>query len=193
MNKPEPGIEHPITVFGPRHPDLTATTVVDPSTISSVPGIVPQPERTVPGELSSSKTVERPPALSDMPDLVGLIRALRRRWKLAVLGGLICSSLTAVAVYFFLPPSKYTTSALVFVAASRPKEIFDTRESSIAYATYQETQVTLAKSRKVMESALKQEGVTKLASVRKQEDPIDWLGIRSRWIFPGAPKSSRSR
>ena len=184
MNKPEPGIEHPITVFGPRHPDLTATTVVDPSTISSVPGIVPQPERTVPGELSSSKTVERPPALSDMPDLVGLIRALRRRWKLALLGGLICSSLTAVAVYFFLPPSKYTTSALVFVAASRPKEIFDTRESSIAYATYQETQVTLAKSRKVIESALKQEGVTKLASVRKEEDPIDWLGREIKVDFP---------
>ena len=184
MNKPEPGIEHPITVFGPRHPDLTATTVVDPSTISSVPGIVPQPERTVPGELSSSKTVERPPALSDMPDLVGLIRALRRRWKLAVLGGLICSSLTAAAVYFFLPPSKYTTSALVFVAASRPKEIFDTRESSIAYATYQETQVTLAKSRKVIESALKQEGVAKLASVRKEEDPIDWLGNQIKVDFP---------
>ena len=116
--------------------------------------------------------------------LTGLIRALRRRWKLAVLGGLICSSLAAAAVYFFLPPSNYTTSALVFVAASRPKEIFDTRESNIAYATYQETQVTLAKSRKVIESALKQDAVTKLASVRKQEDPIDWLSNQIKVDFP---------
>src|SRR5271157_2407797 len=184
MNKPEPGVEHPITVFGPRHPDLTATTVVDPSTISSAPGIAPPSDRTVSGELTSSKTVERPAPLSDAPDLVGLIRALRRRWKLAVLGGLICSSLTGAAVYFFLPPSKYTTSALVFVAASRPKEIFDTRESSIAYATYQETQVTLAKSRKVIESALNQEAVAKLESVRKQEDPIDWLGNQIKADFP---------
>jgi capsular exopolysaccharide synthesis family protein len=184
MNTPEPGVERPITIFGSPNRDFTATTVVDPSTISSVPGIVSPIDRTVSGELSSSKTVERPPALSDMPDLAGLVRALSRRWKLALLGGLICSSLTAVAVYFFLPPSKYTTSALVFVAASRPKEIFDTRESSIAYATYQETQVTLAKSRKVIESALKQEGVAKLASVRKQEDPIDWLGREIKVEFP---------
>src|SRR5271157_2384850 len=166
MNTPEPGVEHPITILGSRNRDFTATTVGDPSSTSSLPGIVSPIDRAVSGELSNSKTVERPAALSDMPDLAGLVRALRRRWKLAVLGGLICSSLTAAAVYFFLPPSKYTTSALVFVAASRPKEIFDTRESSIAYATYQETQVTLAKSRKVIESALKQEGVAKLESVR---------------------------
>ncbi len=184
MNPTEPGNQHPITVLSPRQPDLKATTVIDPSTISSLPGIVSPSDGTVSGELSSRHTVERPAALSDMPDLAGLVRALRRRWKLAVLGGLICSSLTAAAVYFFLPPSKYTTSALVFVAASRPKEIFDTRESSIAYATYQETQVTLAKSRKVIESALKQEGVTKLASVRKQEDPIDWLGREIKVDFP---------
>ena len=100
--------------------------------------------------------MERPAVLSEMPDLLGLIRALRRRWKLAVFGGLICSSLAAAAVYFFLPPPKYTTSTRVR-GRNSPKEIFDTRESSIAYATYQETQVTLAKSRKVMEAVIKQE------------------------------------
>ena len=122
--------------------------------------------------------------LSDTPDLLGLLRALRRRWKLAVLGGLICSTLTAAAVFFFLPPSKYSTSALVFVAANRPKEIFDTRESTVAYATYQETQVTLAKSRRVMEAVLKQEAAAKLASVRKQDDPIAWLSDQIKVDFP---------
>ena len=111
-----------------------------------------------------------------MPDLNGLLRALRRRWKLALLGGLICSLLAAAAAYVFVPGSKYTTSAMVFVAASRPKEIFETRESSVAYTTYQETQITLAKSRKVLEAALKLQGVAELPSVKKQDDPIEWLG-----------------
>jgi hypothetical protein len=62
---------------------------------------------------------------------------------------------------------------LVFLAASRPKEIFETREINVAYATYQETQVTLAKSRKVIEAVLTQDSVAKLTSVRKQEDPVD--------------------
>jgi len=119
-----------------------------------------------------------------MPDLPGLIRALRRRWKLAVFGGLICSSLAASTVYYFLQAVTYTTSALVFVSENRPKEIFDTRESIVAYATYQETQVTLVKSRKVLEAALKREGVANLASIRKQHDPISWLADRIKVDFP---------
>jgi hypothetical protein len=67
---------------------------------------------------------------------------------------------------FCSPPD--TTTALVFLAASRPKEIFETREINVAYATYQETQVTLAKSRKLIEAVLTQVSVAKLASVRRR-------------------------
>ena len=36
----------------------------------------------------------------------------------------------------------------------------------------------------MIESALKQDAVTKLASVRKQEDPIDWLSNQIKVDFP---------
>ena len=190
MNPIEPGVDRPITIFSPRHSDFTATTVVDPHSISSLPSRVSPPDRPVSEDLSTSQTGERPAVLSDMPDLLGLIRALRRRWKLAVFGGLICSLLTAAAAYIFVPGSKYTTSALVFVAASRPKEIFETRESSVAYATYQETQITLAKSRKVLEAALKLRGGCR-ASVGPEAGSTRLNGWenRSRWSVLVAPKS----
>jgi capsular polysaccharide biosynthesis protein len=159
------------------------TSVTDSTLISSTSAGLSHRVETA-GEISSATTEDRRATPESTPDLMGLLRALRSRWRLAVLGGLLCTSLTAVTVYFLLPPSSYSTSALVFVAASRPKEVFDTRESNVAYATYQETQVTLAKSRKVIEAVLKNENVAELAAVRRHRDPIDWLGSQIKVDFP---------
>ncbi|APW59911.1 polysaccharide biosynthesis tyrosine autokinase [Paludisphaera borealis] len=132
-------------------------------------------DRIVPGYGASLKAVEPPPGLSEMPDLDGLLRALRRRWLFALLGGLLCSSLSAAAVYLYLPPPKYTARALVHVAEKRPRELFETRESEVGFRTYQETQVILVKSRKVLEAALNPPAIASLPTVRKLLDPIDWL------------------
>ncbi|MFO0891111.1 MAG: polysaccharide biosynthesis tyrosine autokinase [Isosphaeraceae bacterium] len=173
----------PIEVFPPRHTELSARTDVSPALAYGAPGDV---AGVIQGSAGLRDQQVAEPALPhpDGPDLAGLLHALRRRWKLAVVGGVCCSLLAAALVYFLFPPTKYTTSALVFVAASRPKEIFETRETSVVYATYQETQVTLAKSRKVIEAALRQGKVATLPSVLGQNDPINWLSNEIKVDFP---------
>lgn len=186
--KPEPddpAIENrQVTVFEPESADLQRAKVTNSRAIAPLKTPELSDARPGGGSLAVAPSGERPAATSDTPDLAGLLRALRRRWKLAVFGGILLSSLVAAAAYFLLPPPKHTTSALIYVAAIRPKEIFDTRESSVAYQTYQETQVILAKSRVVIEAALKKPGVSELASVRKQLDPPAWLGGQIKVEIP---------
>ena len=131
-----------------------------------------------------SSPVEPLPGTTEAPDLVGLLRALRRRWRLAFLGGPVCAALSSAAVYFYVPSPKYTTAALVHVAEKRPREIFETRESDIAFRTYQETQVILVKSRKVLEAALDPPEVAGLPTILKKADPIGWLSEQVNVDFP---------
>jgi capsular exopolysaccharide synthesis family protein len=172
----EPSIsEHQAAALAPENADFPATRAVASSSIAPLRTREVSDSRTGVGDLAATQSGERPAGESETPDLFGLLRALRRRWMLAVFGGIFLSSLAAATVYFLLPPPKHTTSALIYVAATRPKEIFETRESSVAYQTYQETQVILAKSRVVIETALKKPGVSELPSVRTQTDPPAWL------------------
>lgn len=128
--------------------------------------------------------LEPAPGTSDAPDLIGLLRALRRRWRLAFLGGLSCASLAAAAAFYYLPSPKYTTSSLVHVAEKRPREIFETRESDVGYRTYQETQLILVKSRKVLEAAIAPPAIAALPIVRNSVDPIEWLSQQVQVEFP---------
>ncbi|AMV39197.1 Tyrosine-protein kinase ptk [Planctomyces sp. SH-PL62] len=128
--------------------------------------------------------LEPAPGTTDAPDLIGLLRALRRRWRLAFLGGLSCASLAAAAAFYYLPSPKYTTSSLVHVAEKRPREIFETRESDVGYRTYQETQLILVKSRKVLEAAIAPPAIAALPIVRNSVDPIEWLSQQVQVEFP---------
>ncbi len=57
----------------------------------------------------------------------------------------------------------------------RPSIIFKTAEQRADFRTYQNTQLTLLKSRLVLNSALNDDEVRKLESVQEQIDPIAWL------------------
>jgi succinoglycan biosynthesis transport protein ExoP len=146
--------------------------------------IVVPVDRIVSRPAAPFRAAEPPPGPSDVPDVVGLLKALRRRWRLALLGGLVCSSLSSAAVYFYAPSPKYTTGALVHVAERRPREIFETRESDIGFRTYQETQVILVRSRKVLAAALEPLEIASLSTVRKKADPFEWLSEQVRVDFP---------
>jgi capsular exopolysaccharide synthesis family protein len=122
--------------------------------------------------------------LSDAPDLVRLLKALRRRLWSALIGGLVCSSLAAAAVHFGMSSPKYTTSALIHVAENRPREMFETRESGVGFRTYQETQAILVKSRRVLEAALSAPEVVGLPTVLEQTNPVDWLSDEIKVDLP---------
>jgi hypothetical protein len=78
--------------------------------------------------------------------------------------------------------SKYRAEATLQVAAQMPRVLFRTDESDRGvddsqseYRRYQATQLTLIKSKFVLNAALQYEGVSKFRMVREQYDPIGWL------------------
>ncbi|MDB5349293.1 MAG: yveL 1 [Planctomycetota bacterium] len=118
------------------------------------------------------------------PDPLVLLRALRRRWRLAVLGGVSVAILAGVATYLLVPASKYKARSLIYVAEKPPKYLYETRENLIAYRTYQETQTTLISSRKVLGAALDEAAPAQLATLRDLDDPFAWLSDRIKVDFP---------
>ncbi|WP_165066818.1 polysaccharide biosynthesis tyrosine autokinase [Paludisphaera rhizosphaerae] len=117
----------------------------------------------------------RPPGLSSTPDLLSLLQALRRRWVLALFAGVLLANAAGFSVWYAIPPAKYTARALLHVSTYQPKVIFDTAERRAEYHTYQRSQVTLIKSRRVLGAALSTPSVAELETVRETYDPIEWL------------------
>ncbi|MGE3822455.1 MAG: GumC family protein, partial [Isosphaeraceae bacterium] len=89
--------------------------------------------------------------------------------------GLALAMLVAPVVYALMPPAKYTANARLLVSSVAPAIIFKTRETVSDYGSYQRTQLGLLRTRKVLGTALKDEGVAKLAVVSAHVDPVEWL------------------
>jgi capsular exopolysaccharide synthesis family protein len=142
----------------------------------------------VPSESSpaalATLTPARPPALSATPDAIGLLKALRRRWWIAIGLGLIVAALAGAAAYHVVPPAKYTARATLHVATNPKYIIFDPKERLADYRTYQRTQVAMARSQFVLSNALKRPDVLALPTIRTKTDPGEWLGSNIRIDFP---------
>ena len=153
------------------HPLMTPTPDPGPnSEPTHLPALVQHPRATAPPVLSAS------PSQAAMPDPLSLLRALRRRWSLALHAGLLCAAVAAGAAYFLVPPAKYTARAMFHVSSTPPIVIKKTQCETVPDSgAYQRTQLALLKSRLVLNAALKQEGVAKLKVVAKQVDPVEWL------------------
>lgn len=128
----------------------------------------------------------QPPALSQAPDALGLLHALRRRWKAALAAGLAVAMVAGFVTYTIIPKAKYTSRATLHVSTNPKYIIFDPKERLADYRTYQRTQVAMARSLYVLSDALKNPKVAGLATLREQADPIEWLARSIRIDFPDA-------
>jgi capsular exopolysaccharide synthesis family protein len=117
----------------------------------------------------------RPPALSAGPDIISLLKALRRRWLLALTAGLLAAGVAGGTVFALMPAANYTTQANVRVMAHASQLLFPTKELHADFNTYRNTQVELIKTDQVLIAALEKEGIYGLATIKEQEDPIEWL------------------
>ncbi len=110
----------------------------------------------------------------------------RRRWGWALVMGLVCAT-AAIAVVYILVPPNYVASSVIYIDAT-PGVVMDAgvRENE-DFETYKRTQMFLALSRVVMDTALnepvrnselKSEGfktIGDLSLIKTQAFPIDWL------------------
>jgi capsular exopolysaccharide synthesis family protein len=128
------------------------------------------------------------PASRGSLDLQGLLRALGRRWLLAVLLGLLLGGGAAAAVWVFLPSPAGTATALLHIDAVPGKIVFDQGERTAEFSIFQNTQVTLARSRIVLNAALRNSKVSALTWYHEQPDPLDWLEQNLKVSFAGSPE-----
>jgi polysaccharide biosynthesis transport protein len=133
----------------------------------------------------TGRPVAPPAALISAPNLLTLLRALRRRWVLASSLGLSLGTVAAVAVWFLLPPAKNTANVQLLMSSEKDglvhKHPDDVGES---FEAYQSKQVHYIRSRMVINTALRQPGVAQLATFRNVKDPIEWLEREIRVDFP---------
>ena len=150
------------------------------SHVPAIPPVRPGAE-----SLLAAKAAARPTALSAGPDAVGLLKALRRRLGLALGLGFLAAIVLGGTGYALIPRAKYTATASLHVATRPKRIIFDPQEGGTDYRTYQKTQTTLLKNRKVLAHALAKPEVAALSTLRQEDDPAEWLETNLKADFPG--------
>src|SRR5690606_18742886 len=109
-----------------------------------------------------------PPILSEGPSVGGMLRALGRRWPLALgLGGLLAA--VVGAALWFAVPAKYVAELGIEVRRP-PREVFQNWEQLGEPIVYQRTQAQMIKSPLVLGAALKDAKVAELPGVRAHGD-----------------------
>jgi len=113
-----------------------------------------------------------PPALAT-PDALSLLKALRRRWLLALSLGVLLAGLAGAAGYLLLP-ARYTAFFLLQVASRTPGFI-DRPEGRTEFSTLMNTVAGRIKSRDVLMRTLSQDQVRHLRLIRKYPDTLSAL------------------
>ncbi len=125
-------------------------------------------------------------------DVQGLLRALGRRWLLAVLLGLLLGGAGAVGVWLFLPPPAGTAGALLHMDAVPKNIAFHTEDRSVEFNIFKNTQEALAKSRLVLNAALRNPKVPGTGWYREVQagggDHLDWLEKNLKVAFASSPE-----
>jgi capsular exopolysaccharide synthesis family protein len=146
-----------------------------------VPATAQSPLPQVAGAVPTNPAVAPASSLN----VIDLLRALRRRWAMATFLGMACAAVVGGTTWYIIPPAQYTARALLHVAAIPPRVIFPTAESRTDYGTFQRTQVTMIKSRHVLNTAFRRDEIKNLPIVRNQVDPVEWLEREVKVNFPG--------
>jgi capsular exopolysaccharide synthesis family protein len=108
-------------------------------------------------------------------DTTALLKALARRWPLALVMGMILAAAGGAAAWFLLA-APYNAFAQVRVdSSSKPILFKNAEEGRNEFLTFLKTQAKHLKSRFVLNEALKREEVKGLSSVLRQPDPLLWL------------------
>lgn len=133
--------------------------------------------------------VSAPPPPASLNALT-LLRALQRRWALALGAGLAGAVLTGALAWAFLPASKFSARTLLRVPPES-KFLLATSEPVPDLGNHQRTQLSLVKSRLVLNSALKDPKVSQLSVVQGQVEPVQWLEKNIQADFSVAPEIMR--
>jgi capsular exopolysaccharide synthesis family protein len=114
-------------------------------------------------------------AASSGADTGAMLKALARRWPLALVLGIILAGAGGTAAWFLLA-APYTAFAQVRIKAKDDEVVFARPEDGRSeFLTFLKTQARHLKSRFVLSGALSREETKNLPIVLRQPDPLAWL------------------
>lgn len=135
-----------------------------------------------------------PPTVpASAPNAIAFLKALRRRWLLAFTLGILVGGAAAAGVWVFLPPGKHTAYAKLLMPKKPDAVLYEHLEATSDFASFQQTQVALIKSRLVLNTALRNPKVLdlNLDAVKNSISPVEWLEKEVRVTFPDGPELPR--
>jgi len=149
------------------------------------------PARDLSTESAASIIVPRPAVLSSTPDAVALLKALQRRWAMALGLGLLAAAASGAQPGSWFSSEVHGRRIAPDCDQAEADHVRSQRVSG-DYRTYQRTQVALIKNRTVLSHALALPDVVKLETVKEQVDADEWLEEQLKVEFPAVRKSFRS-
>lgn len=132
----------------------------------------------------------RPPILTAGPTPQAILAAFGRRWFLALSLGLVLATAVGAGIWLQLPTT-HIARTLLHISSQQPYFVTETPEVKTDFANYQRTQITLMKSRPVLNAALRDPKVRGLAAVQKEIDPAAWLEKEIKADYSLAPEILR--
>ncbi len=118
-------------------------------------------------------------------NLKRLFHALRRRWLIASLTGMI-AAISLVGVLYFAFPVSFEAESLVRVRRDKQTVLSkrDFGNNMHDYETFKKTQAALMKSTFVINAALRKPGLAQLPMIKREEDQAVWLAENMRVANP---------
>jgi capsular exopolysaccharide synthesis family protein len=118
--------------------------------------------------------------------------ALRRRWLLAILLGLVCCVPVGLALWNSKVP-QYTAVSLLRIAVQEETLVFKTSDQLRRndFEVYKRTQQQLLRSGFLLSNALKRPEVAGLEMIQEKTDPVGWLSKNLSVDFPGEAEIMR--
>ncbi len=104
----------------------------------------------------------------------GILDAFRRRWIPALAVGIPAALLVAGLLWQMIP-AQFETSALLKIQQYQQVLGVDTKEREAEFLTYRDSQINFLKSRPVLTSAMRVEGVKETRMMRDIKYPVEFL------------------
>ncbi len=124
-----------------------------------------------------------PDVLRGGMDANTFLHALRRRWLLAICIGIVVAGAAGLVLFFQFPESSSAT-ALFQVSNEQQSIAFDVNRQSQNFDILKKTQLALLNSYFVLNSAIRDPGISSLSIFAGKGDPVEWLQENLRVDFP---------
>ncbi len=135
------------------------------STKSAVPNFSSRPNGPTP---ASSDGTDRPITLW------GLLDAFRRRW-IPALAVAIPAALLVAGIMWQMVPAEYESSALLKIHQYEKIVATDTKQRASEFLNYRNSQINFLKSRPILTSAMRVEGIRECRLMKGKSYPVEWL------------------